>query len=176
MEIIRRKTDYGLRALMALARADRPLRAEELAEREQAPIAFLHKALTDLTNAGILDAQRGPAGGFTLAHSPREITVLAAIEAMQGPVAVSHCVLGDDACPRQESCGLRRAWEKVQQNVARFLRNLTVHDLAEAVGPASAGRGSRAASAPSAGALAGNPRHGRKVRNGNQDGETNHPH
>jgi Rrf2 family protein len=150
MDIIRRKTDYGLRALVALARAERPMRAEELAEQEQAPVAFLHKALTDLANAGIVEGQRGPTGGFTLARRAKEITVLEAVEVMQGPLAVSRCLLGDEGCPRQEVCGLKWAWEKVQQTIASFLRNLTIEDLARALGPAPTRRRRRAAAARAA--------------------------
>jgi Rrf2 family protein len=155
MDIIRRKTDYGLRALAALARAGEPVRAEQLAEREGVPLAFLHKALTDLANAGIVDGQRGPAGGFTLARRPGDITVLEAVEAMQGPLAVSRCLLGDKGCPRQDICGLRWAWEKVQQNIASFLRGLTLQDLMQSLGPAPSRsrrkrRARAAAGAPSA--------------------------
>ncbi|UCH34061.1 MAG: Rrf2 family transcriptional regulator [Armatimonadota bacterium] len=134
MDIIRRKTDYGLRALVALATADGPMRAEELAEREDVPIAFLHKALRDLANAGIVEGQRGPAGGYTLARRADKITMLEAVEAMQGPVAVSRCLLGDDACSRQRTCGLRRAWQEVQRNIASFLSGITVDDLVQALG------------------------------------------
>ena len=138
MDIIRRKTDYGLRALVAIAAAKRPMRADELAEREQTPVAFLHKALTELTNADILDGQRGPAGGFTLARPATDITVFEAVEVMQGRLAVSRCVLGEEGCPRQEACGLRWAWEKVQQSITSFLRSLTIDDLARALGPEAA--------------------------------------
>jgi Rrf2 family protein len=136
MDIIRRKTDYGLRALVAIAQADRPLRAEELAEQEGAPVAFLHKALTDLANAGILEGQRGPAGGFTMARPPARVTLLQAVEAMQGPLAVSRCLLGDNACARQQECWLRFAWEMVQHKIASFLRGLTVEDLMKSLAPA----------------------------------------
>lgn len=145
MDIIRRKTDYGLRALVAVARSNRPMRAEELAQQEQAPVAFLHKALTDLAAAGIVDGQRGPAGGFALARPAEKITVLEAVEAMQGPLAVSRCLLGDEMCPRQDECGLRWAWAKVQANIVSFLRHLTLEDLVRSLPEAPRRR--RAASA-----------------------------
>jgi len=135
MDIIRRKTDYGLRALVGIARARRPVRAEELAAREDVPIAFLHKALSDLGAAGIVEGQRGPAGGFTLAKPAAEITVLEAIEAMQGPLAISRCLLGDDGCERSRTCGLRWAWEKTQRHVASFLAGITLADMARAIQP-----------------------------------------
>ncbi len=148
MDIIRRKTDYGLRALVAIAQANRPLRAEELAEQEGAPVAFLHKALTDLANSGIVEGQRGPAGGFTMARPPARVTLLEAVEAMQGPLAVSRCLLGDDACARQAECGLRFAWAMVQHKIASFLRGLTVEDLVNSLSPpAPCARRRRAAAA-----------------------------
>jgi len=135
MDIIRRKSDYGLRALVGITRARRPVRAEELAAREGVPIAFLHKALSDLGAAGIVAGQRGPTGGFTLAKPAAEITVLEAIEAMQGPLAISRCLLGDNGCARRRTCGLGWAWEKTQRHIASFLAGITIADLARAVQP-----------------------------------------
>jgi Rrf2 family protein len=145
MDIIRRKTDYGLRALVSLTRADRPLRAEELAELEGVPVPFLHKALKDLGAVGIVDGQRGPSGGFTLARPANEVTVLQAVEAMQGPVMISRCLLGDNACDRQRTCGLRRTWQKAQESMVSFLRDLTLEDLVGSLGARGRARGRKRA-------------------------------
>jgi Rrf2 family protein len=141
MDIIRRKTDYGLRALVSLARAGRPVRAEELAESEHVPMPYLHKALKDLGAVGIVDGQRGPSGGFRLARPANEITVLDAIEAMQGPVTISRCLIGDNWCDRQRTCGLRRTWQKAQESMVAFLQGLTLEDLVRSLGrPRRGGR------------------------------------
>jgi len=145
MDIIRRKTDYGLRALVSLAKAGRPMRAEELAQTEDAPVAFLHKALKDLGTVGIVAGQRGPSGGFALARPARKITVLEAVEAMQGPVTISRCLMGGGGCGRQRTCGLRRTWQKAQENMVSFLRDLTLEDLVRSLGARPRGGGRKRA-------------------------------
>jgi len=144
MDIIRRKTDYGLRALVSLARAGRSVRAEELAASEHVPVPFLHKALKDLGAVGIVEGQRGPSGGFSLARPANEITVLDAVEAMQGPVTISRCLIGDNGCDRRRTCRLRRTWQKAQESMVSFLRDLTLEDLVRSLGPAPRARRKRA--------------------------------
>ena len=109
-------------------------------------MAFLHKALSNLGSAGIVGGQRGPSGGFSLARPADKVTVLEAVEAMQGPVTISRCLLRGNGCQREARCGLRRTWQKAQENMVSFLRDLTVEDLARSLGarPRVAG-GKRAA-------------------------------
>ena len=130
MELIRRKTDYSLRALVAISQADRPVRAEELAERGQTPIAFLHKALSDLAEARILEGQRGPGGGFTLARPAHKISLLDVIEALQGPLLVSNCLSENSDCTRKEACPQRHAWMQAQQGLEATLGGITLENLA----------------------------------------------
>jgi Rrf2 family iron-sulfur cluster assembly transcriptional regulator len=140
MEIIRRKTDYSLRALLAILQAGRPLRVEELAEREEAPAPFLYKALADLAEAGILEGQRGPRGGYTLARPAGGISVLEVVEALQGPLRMSECLGGKRTCTREETCVQRVAWQKAQQGLVATLGGITLEHLAAQCAPTGPGR------------------------------------
>lgn len=132
MEIIRRKTDYGIRALahMALGDSDRRVYgARDIAEARDVPEVYMQKVLHSLAEAGIVQSHRGVFGGFSLVKEPSEITLFSLMEALQGPVAINKCVLGQDLCPREKKCIVRNRWEGIQGDLVKFLKGVTLEDL-----------------------------------------------
>ncbi len=82
------KTDYAVRALLALAgHTSRPVSVEVLAAEQQLPRKFLEAILADLRRAGIVRSQRGAEGGYTLSRPPGEVTIGQVIRAVDGPLA-----------------------------------------------------------------------------------------
>jgi Rrf2 family protein len=71
------KTIYALRACIALAAADPATRMKthEIAQAAGVPKGFLSKILGELRTAGIVSAQRGYRGGYSLTRSPDTIRV-----------------------------------------------------------------------------------------------------
>jgi len=133
VEIIRRSTDYGLRALVYIASTGRaePVQASEIASAEGLSEEYIQKILRALDEAGIAAARRGPAGGFSLARQPDEITLLQVMEALQGPVAINKCLLGKDACPNSDRCKVRSRWGGMQAQLVGFFNSITLADLLE---------------------------------------------
>ena len=80
------KTEYALRALydMAFHCGGGQAQAKEIADRQAIPIRYLEQILQDLRRAGIIDAQRGPRGGYMLARPPTAITVGHIVRALEG--------------------------------------------------------------------------------------------
>jgi Rrf2 family protein len=139
LEIIRRKTDYGLRALVHLAcSADGPVMVRNIAEAEGIPQPFLHKILEELADHGIVNVRRGRAGGFTLAADPERVSVRQVADILQGALAVNRCVLGNGACGREEECALHEAWVGVQAQIMDLLDRLSLADLVSHLPPAEA--------------------------------------
>ncbi|HHW40988.1 MAG TPA: Rrf2 family transcriptional regulator [Syntrophomonadaceae bacterium] len=132
MEVIRRNTDYGIRALVHLASSpEKMASAAEIAESQGIPIDFLQKILQRLVRRGIVESHRGSQGGFTLAKDPRQVTVLEMVETMQGKLAMNKCFLGKDGCPRAPRCPLKQNWLSVEEKIADFLRGITLQDLVD---------------------------------------------
>jgi Rrf2 family protein len=81
------KSRYAVVAMAELARADsRPVPIKELAERRSIPDQFLEQLYSTLRRAGLLTSHRGMKGGYTLARSAEEITVLEVVQALDGKV------------------------------------------------------------------------------------------
>lgn len=89
---ISHKVDYGVRALVALARAEghepgRPVTRDRLATDQAIPAKFLDDILRALRNHGVVRSHRGPDGGWTLGRPSGEISVADVIRVLEGPLA-----------------------------------------------------------------------------------------
>ncbi len=50
------------------------------------PVQFLEQLFSTLRRAGLVDSRRGAKGGYTLARSPDQITVLEVVQALDGRI------------------------------------------------------------------------------------------
>jgi Rrf2 family transcriptional regulator, iron-sulfur cluster assembly transcription factor len=83
------RTRYAIRALYDLAfhaGAGQAAQAKEIAERQAIPFKFLEQILQDLRRAGLIDARRGPHGGYVLARPAAEISLADVMRAVRGPL------------------------------------------------------------------------------------------
>ena len=142
MEIIRRDTDYAIRALLHLALApEEAISCAELAEASAIPKSFAYKILKKMAKAGIVASRSGRAGGFRLNKSPKRIFLREVVETVQGPVTVSRCVLDPTACARSDDCPVSVEWGRLQDGIVRFLKQTTLQDLLRSLASEKGARG-----------------------------------
>lgn len=95
MKLLSDACEYGLRATVWLAqRSGATQKVREIAEGTHSAPGYLAKVLQRLAKAGILSAQRGSQGGFTLARRPEDLTVLEVINAVDPVERIRTCPLG----------------------------------------------------------------------------------
>lgn len=82
-----RASAYALGAVLQLAHspAGLPVPCSQLAKHGQMPERFLLQVLRSLVNHGILASTRGVDGGYALARSLDDISLLQILEATDGP-------------------------------------------------------------------------------------------
>lgn len=86
--------EYALRAMVYLARFDQePQPTDKISKNTQVPAPYLAKVLQNLTRKGLVRSQRGVRGGFLLARSPEEITVLDVVNAVEPIQRIRTCPL-----------------------------------------------------------------------------------
>jgi len=117
---ITRKTDLALRALRHLARLEQPVRRHEFAEAINTTPAFLAQVMNPLVKAGWVASSPGRAGGYWLNADLRKLSVLEAIEAIEGPITTDTCVLRDQRCGI-DPCELHDAWIPAREALLEHL-------------------------------------------------------
>jgi hypothetical protein len=94
--------------LQALAAADGRLKGPALAEAVGSTSGFVSQVVNPLVRAGWVRSEPGPSGGYSLAVALDELSVLAVIEAIEGPTDSGRCVLVDRPCNESGTCALPR--------------------------------------------------------------------
>ncbi len=92
------KSPYAIAALTELARTpDESVPVGEIARRREIPAQFLEQLVATLRRGGVLRSQRGVKGGYTLARSADEITVLEVVELLDGRLEAEGSDVFSDA-------------------------------------------------------------------------------
>ncbi len=127
---ITRQADYAVRAVLHLARiGDQRTATSTIAEKQRIPPSFLAKIVSQLSIAGLLHTSRGARGGVTLARTPKEITLLEVIEAIDGPIQLNECVGDSGACSFDDDCPLRPVWCDAQEELVNKLKGTNFADM-----------------------------------------------
>jgi Rrf2 family protein len=167
--VLTRKSKYGLKALLLLAREYErgSILASEIAARELIPEKFLQLILLELKRRGIVLSRRGHGGGYRLARRPAAIDFGEVVRALDGPLALTPCVSLTayqrcDECADEQLCGIRLVMGAVRDSTARILEGASLAKVNRAVDRARRPRGDGKAERRRGGAASG--RTGLKAR------------
>ena len=126
--VVTKESDYAIRALLDLARHHPKRRtSRQVGAAMDLPRNMTTQVLAKLVRHHILDSQAGPAGGYTLARPPSEITLLEVIETIEGPIAQDKCALDGGSCDWESVCPLH---ETLVQATAGLVEHLTATTFA----------------------------------------------
>ena len=120
---IARHTDYGVRLVLHLAclPPDAQVSIGEVAEQRLLPIPFVRRMVGRLVKAGILSTSRGSGGGIKLARPASQISMGDVVRAMEGKLALNHCVSHPRTCPFSDGCPVQVAWTRISQALEQEL-------------------------------------------------------
>lgn len=130
--------DYGVVVMTAVARhaaGGALVSAADIALETAIPMPTVAKLTGALARAGLLTSHRGVAGGFGLARPPAEISLACIVEAIDGPIALTHCADGGADCTLHQHCSVKPHWEPVNRAVRSALTQVALADLMPAAQP-----------------------------------------
>ncbi len=128
------KVDYGLFLLSALAgdAGTIPQSIRSIATNGKLSFSFLQKVAHDLKGAGLVQASRGSVGGYRLKRAPSAITLKEIIEALDGKIAMTRCLGGQQRktpCPRQDLCVLRSRLQTMNSEIEDYYTSKKLSDF-----------------------------------------------
>ena len=126
------KTRYGVRAVFDIAyhNSGHPTQARDIARRQEVPLRYLEQIFQELRRAHLVDAKRGPRGGYFLARAPEEITLGDVVRAVQGPIEL--------LAPEDERGGAKSSksvpasiWKELALKIGAAFDGVTIKNLCE---------------------------------------------
>lgn len=127
--MISQTAEYALQAVVFLASQQRVAHTTaEISAATQTPSNYLSKVMQSLTRAGIVSAQRGLHGGFTLIRSPSQLTALEVVDAVEDSRRTRTCLWAREAEPAS-LCPLRQLMDDAIAAVEEVFRSVTIEQL-----------------------------------------------
>jgi len=131
MEVLRRNTDYALRAMGYLAKhwQQGVVSTQTIARSEDISYLLLRKLMRQLLKGELVRSLSGPSGGFELKKSPARTSLLEIIIAIQGPVNLNKCLRNGYVCSRHKTCPVHKKLSKLQKHIDNYFSEITLQDL-----------------------------------------------
>lgn len=103
----------------------------EIAERQSISLSFLEQLFAKIRRAGLVESQRGAAGGYRLVVDPSELTLNRIIEAVDADIKAHGCTPeARIACTGgTDKCLTHNLWGALENHIERFLASVTVQDV-----------------------------------------------
>jgi Rrf2 family protein len=127
------KGRYGLRVLLDIAahQAKGPVILRDISARQDISEKYLWQVINPLKAAGLVNSTRGAKGGYVLAKSPDDVTLLEIVSILEGPVSVVDCVGTPEKCARSGACVTRAAWGKIESGIKESMAKITLKELVD---------------------------------------------
>ena len=121
---------YAVTAMLDLALhyQSGPVSLSEIAERQGISQSYLEQLFSRLRKRGLVDATRGPGGGYRLLKSSDDISVADVIDAVDETVDATRCG-GQQNCQGEKRCLTHDLWADLSTQIRDFLGNISLNEL-----------------------------------------------
>jgi len=129
--------EFAIRGMLVIAEHDGtgPVNLATICQERSLSKQYLAKIFGQLARANLVTPLRGKHGGYELARSLDQISILDIIEVMEGPIALNFCQHQPPKCDELD-CGLRDVWAELQQIFRQKLSSISLRDCLQPVSPA----------------------------------------
>src|SRR5207248_7614749 len=131
-----KRTEYGLRAVIQLARLwpRHFVQSRDLAQQEHLPNKFLESILLALRRGGFLESKVGSGGGYRLSRAPRDINVGDLIRRLEGRLTIKDSMPPADMSAGEVAVHLLN--ERLTEATDEVLDQMTLEQLLEQIAKA----------------------------------------
>ena len=127
---ITRKAEYALIALRHLngLKDGELATVKEISTQYGIPQELLAKALQQLARAKVIEATKGPSGGYKLVRDPHEINMTNFFEILEGPMGIMDCYFAS-GCNQLSACNIRTAITRINDSIRTIFDKMTLADI-----------------------------------------------
>jgi len=127
---ITRKAEYALIALRHLngLKDGELATVKDISTQYGIPQELLAKALQQLAREKVIDATKGPSGGYKLVRDPSTINMTKFFEILEGPMGIMDCYF-DSGCNQLSACNIRTPINRINDSIRTIFDKLTLADI-----------------------------------------------
>lgn len=127
---INRKVEYALMVLKHMSDKGHELTsARDIADLYHTPFDTTAKVMQTMNVSGILHSVKGVKGGYTLARPLKSINYMELSELIEGKSIEMKCASSEGTCELMNSCNIISPVQKINFQVSKFFKNLTLDQL-----------------------------------------------
>jgi len=115
----------ALHGMVIVAKSDKMVNVVQIADNLNSSKHHVAKVMQRLVKDGFLYSHRGPTGGFTLKKDPKEISLLALYESIEGKIDIGDCPLDNPICPF-DRCIFNNVTRKLTQDFVSYMEAETL--------------------------------------------------
>ena len=127
---ITRKAEYALIALRHLngLKDGELATVKDISSQYEIPQELLAKALQQLAREKVIDATKGPSGGYKLVRDPSTINMTKFFEILEGPMGIMDCYF-DSGCNQLSACNIRTPINRINDSIRTIFDKMTLADI-----------------------------------------------
>ena len=126
--------EYGIRASIYIAQQsllDRKVNLKEISEAIESPTAYTSKILQKLSRNIIINADKGPTGGFSMELKKIEkLNLCDIVSAIDGNSIYKSCGLGLKKCNEKMPCPVHNQFKLIREELKKMSDTTTIKSLA----------------------------------------------
>lgn len=129
------KGRYAVQAMTDIAAQDarQPVALPDIALRQGISLGYLEQLFAKLRRAGLVESNRGVAGGYSLARAARDIRVAEIVHAVDEEIRTTACAPGSaKSCNGASArCLTHDLWDELGRQIDIFLNAVSLEDVLE---------------------------------------------
>ena len=122
---------YAVTALLDLSlneSGNKFISISQIALRQDMSVSYLEQLFRNLRKAGIVQAARGPGGGYRLSRPSTEINVSEVVASVEDKMDATQCGGASD-CHSGNTCLAHDLWTELNDQVDSFLLSKSLEDV-----------------------------------------------
>lgn len=126
------KGRYALRVMLDIAQNSNGefISLRDISQRQEVSMKYLEMIIGILNRGNFVQSQRGKDGGYRLAKSPADYTVLSILTLTEGDLAPISCLEDlSPECPRATDCLTLPFWQGLNKTLKNYMGSVTLEDI-----------------------------------------------
>ncbi len=131
MNRMSRKMEYAIMGLQFIS--EKPLgtlaSAKEVSDKMHISFEATARALQALSACGLLKAEYGVAGGYSLARPLAGVSLYDLSEMLEGNTILVKCLTNDEVCETQPTCNIIGPITNLNKKIQQFYKSISLEEV-----------------------------------------------